>query len=198
MKKKNSFVYPILFMMVLTFVFISLLAFLDDTTKPIVEKQEALQVQKNILYVLGFSEVGEGDAMGAFYDAHVEEKKQGDRVYYEGQKEGEIIGYAFKIEGKGLWGEIEGYLAMDTSLETLKGVTFTKHSETPGLGGRIEEDWYKEQFRDLSVGEGLVYRPKPGGNLDAISGATQTSEMTLQLIRENIAEIQKEMEGMAK
>jgi len=71
-------------------------------------------------------------------------------------------------------------------------VDFVSHSETPGLGGRISETWYKEQFRDLEFSPDetvyVIYTPSPGGNVDAISGATGTSEAVRTILNESMDE----------
>jgi Na+-transporting NADH:ubiquinone oxidoreductase subunit C len=75
-------------------------------------------------------------------------------------------------------------VAVDPQGERIIGIAFTKHQETPGLGGRISEPWFQQQFRGKPIavpasgGEPLrfVYR-KPEGprEVEAITGATQTS-----------------------
>lgn len=65
--------------------------------------------------------------------------------YYKVQ-EGEISAYIIPISGKGLWSTIYGYIAFEKDLNTVKGITFYKHGETPGLGGEIEQDWFRNNF----------------------------------------------------
>ncbi len=78
-------------------------------------------------------------------------------------------------------GTVEGYAAISADNSELLGIDFVSHSETPGLGGRISEEPFKEQFRNLDLtnakgGEYIVYRPAPDGNVDSIAGATLTSK----------------------
>jgi Na+-transporting NADH:ubiquinone oxidoreductase subunit C len=86
---------------------------------------------------------------------------------------------------------MSGYAAVDDSGSVLLGMDLPTHSETPGLGGRISEPWFKEQFRNLPLTEAgtdpFVFKPAPGGNIDAITGATQTSEAVRKLLTEDIA-----------
>ena len=66
------------------------------------------------------------------------------------------------------------------------GVAFYKHSETPGLGGRITESWFVDQFKGKELKpsgkkDEYFYLVPPGqekgaNNVDAITGATLTSE----------------------
>ena len=47
------------------------------------------------------------------------------------------------IEGKGLWSTLYGFIALDADLETIKGITFYEHKETPGLGGEVDNPKWK-------------------------------------------------------
>ena len=69
---------------------------------------------------------------------------------------------------------------------------FIKQDETPGLGGRIGEPFYRDQFRGLNIsdsspGEIFINRPAPGGNVDAISGATQTSTYVTNMLNSDVS-----------
>lgn len=106
--------------------------------------------------------------------------------------DGEIKAYIVPIEARGLWGRIHGYLALDQDGRTVTGFTVYKHSETPGLGGEIEQRWFQQNFvgkqivdRDgyfVSVGiaRGPVADRIPAEQqphyVDGISGATLTGK----------------------
>lgn len=89
----------------------------------------------------------------------VEGKKPGDiaagekklyplYIYKEGE---EVVSYAFPIVGQGLWSTLYGYLALEADLVTVRGLTFYKHGETPGLGGEIEKDWFQNNFKGKKI-----------------------------------------------
>lgn len=50
------------------------------------------------------------------------------------------------IEGKGLWGTLYGFLALDSDTTTIKGITFYDHKETPGLGGEVDNPKWKNRW----------------------------------------------------
>jgi Na+-transporting NADH:ubiquinone oxidoreductase subunit C len=77
----------------------------------------------------------------------------------------------------------------------IKGLAFTEQNETPGLGGRIEEDWYKEQFKGTTLSGSLSYGEETG--LDAITGATSTSNAVLKILNTFIETTLKELEEAA-
>lgn len=102
------------------------------------------------------------------------------------------------IYGKGLWGTLYGYLAVKNDLETIQGITFYQHKETPGLGGEVDNPGWKAQWqgRKLFDEEGnpasLVFKgPAPETNpyaVDGLSGATITSRGVTNLIRYWVSE----------
>ena len=69
-------------------------------------------------------------------------------IYKEGQ---EIISYALPIVGQGLWSTLYGYLALEADGTTIRGITYYKHGETPGLGGEIEKDWFQNNFKGKTI-----------------------------------------------
>jgi Na+-transporting NADH:ubiquinone oxidoreductase subunit C len=78
------------------------------------------------------------------------------------QKDGQIQSYIIPISGKGLWSTIYGYLALEPDLNTVRGITFYQHGETPGLGGEITKEWFTDNF----VGKRIL---SPDGDLVSIT-----------------------------
>jgi len=88
---------------------------------------------------------------------------------------------AVKITNPGLWGPITAILAADPPAERILGFEILEQQETPGLGGRIGEAWFTEQFKGEKVSaEGRVIvaqgtgkgDPDPeNSRVDAVTGA---------------------------
>jgi Na+-transporting NADH:ubiquinone oxidoreductase subunit C len=122
-------------------------------------------------------------------------------VYIFKDESGKPQRYGFPISGKGLWGMIYGYLALEQDLETIAAITFYQHKETPGLGAEIEQPWFQQAFEGKQVvenGTPLEFELVKGGvnskyskgsdhAVDAISGATMTSRGVENLINKAIA-----------
>ncbi|MEE8340868.1 MAG: NADH:ubiquinone reductase (Na(+)-transporting) subunit C [Candidatus Neomarinimicrobiota bacterium] len=99
-------------------------------------------------------------------------------------------GYSIPISGKGLWSSIYGYVALETDGSTVKGITFYKHGETPGLGGELEKDWFTSNFVgkqiyneigdlvSIEIVKGQVNQNDKNAihQVDGISGATLTTK----------------------
>ncbi len=94
--------------------------------------------------------------------------------------------YVFPLRGKGLWGPIWGFIALESDMNTVYGAVFDHKSETPGLGAEINQDWFQEDFQGKKIfkdGEFHSIDVVKGGaddsdlyGVDAISGGTITSK----------------------
>lgn len=196
---KNSFLYPIIFMTVVTAVFIAVLAGLNYVTAETIAFNQESQLQKKILYIFDIlpENASEKDIERVFKD-RVTEKQWGQLSGYALTEGGQEAAYAIPISGAGLWGSIIGYLGLNKDYTEIVGIEFVTQSETPGLGGRISEDSYKNQFRAIDISgkrdNFIVSSPEPGSNVDAIAGATQTSRAVVNIVNEDIKAFLQEVE----
>src|SRR5690606_32400126 len=101
-----------------------------------------------------------------------------------------LIAYAVPFDDNALWGALRGYLGVSADLGSTTGLVFTYQNETPGLGGRIDENWFKEQFRGLPIAPGaaLAYGAQDGYDIDAISGATSSSAAVMRAVNKVLRE----------
>jgi len=92
--------------------------------------------------------------------------------------------YVFPIRGKGLWSILKGFIALDADLNTIRGITYYEHGETPGLGGEVDNPEWKSHWtegKELFDQSGNVaiklvkteWKNDPHA-VDALSGATIT------------------------
>lgn len=70
---------------------------------------------------------------------------------YLHMKDSRINAYILPVDSRGLWGRIFGYLALNNDGATITGFTVYKHSETPGLGGEIEKQWFQKNFEGKKI-----------------------------------------------
>ena len=95
--------------------------------------------------------------------------------------------YIIPLVGKGLWGPIWGYIALNEDKNTIAGASFDHKTETPGLGAEINQGWFQAPFVGKKVfDESGTYQSvkviKGGAKegdlhgVDAISGGTITSK----------------------
>ena len=124
-----------------------------------------------------------------------------NQIYYPlfvfSNSQGQVQSYIIPLFGKGLWDVIWGYLAIETDLITVKGVSFGHKSETPGLGARIADleiqnrfktkKLYDNKGRFVSVnvlkGEGNLAAKIDDHHVDGMSGATITGKGVNDMIQ---------------
>lgn len=104
-------------------------------------------------------------------------------VYIMKSESGEVEKYVFPVRGYGLWSMMKGFLAVEPDLQTIAGLTFYEHAETPGLGGEIKSERFKSQWPGKQIygdqGDVRVQvvkaAPDDEYSIDALTGATITS-----------------------
>lgn len=195
--KKNSFyserVKPVVVMAVMTIVCISFISGVYLATLDRVKANQGLVLKKAVLYAGGITLPETNLEMNDLYERQV--KEEGD-LYIISDNNNNVLAYAFIEVGPGLWGEIQVMTAFTPDLEEFVGIDFIKQNETPGLGARITEAWYKEQLRGKLSPLTMVPEGEAQGNneIDAITGATRTSDYMLQILT-NAAESALKLKG---
>lgn len=199
--KKISF-NSILFMIIITVIFTGALATINEVTKDRVLMNQELKSQQAMLYILDIpSPKNNAVEVSALYSNTIKEVTGENMVYYEGYRNDALAGYIFPIEGDAVWGNLKGYIGLTTDLNEVLGIYFLSHSETPGLGGRIDELQFKEQFRGITIdindqdSNYIIYKPSANGQVDSITGATGTSNAVRRILNSNLSDILSNMKG---
>ncbi len=217
--------YTIIFSLVICVSCSLLLAVAAESLKPRIQQNKALEKQKNILRASGLLKPGKSytaSDLQTLYKERITEnvidengnivpgKKPADLdpkvdtnlfPLYLRKDNGKITACCFPISGKGLWSTIYGYMALESDCDTVKGVTFYQHGETPGLGGEIEKSWFSDNFKGkkifdsqgkltpIQIVKGKIPSTMPETEkihkVDGISGATLTGRgVTLFIARD--------------
>lgn len=121
--------------------------------------------------------------------------------------------YVLPISGKGLWSTIYGYLALGEDAATVRGVTFYKHGETPGLGGECENPewcakWVGKSILDESaklvgviVKKGTVdpaIAEEKRHKVDGLSGATITCNGITRFVKSDLTAFEAYLASVRK
>lgn len=194
MKMLRRGAFTVFFMFAVTCVFISAVSALHIVTRDAVARNETLFLKRAVLEASGLPLPTSSDGIEAMYETTVEPLPGTDSPTHYGIMEpstGTRHGYVLLRRGAGLWGTITAAVGLGRGLGELTGISFVEHNETPGLGARIEEAWYKEQFKDKSgpfrlVPEGT--RSSDPGEIDAITGATVTSTAVRDILNRALRE----------
>ncbi|MFW6134034.1 MAG: FMN-binding protein [Elusimicrobiota bacterium] len=113
------------------------------------------------------------------------EKIMDNPTIYKGMKKGEVKGYAVISQGMGFQGNIKLMIGMGPQIDTVTGVEILESVETPGLGDRIKTKDFLSQFRKKDI-------PKSGEiKVDAITGATVSSEAVQRIVNKGIENAQR-------
>lgn len=115
-------------------------------------------------------------------DAKVRYLPEVGKLYYLVDERGQIKKIIVPIEGYGLWGFLYGFLALEADGETIAGITYYDHKETPGLGGEVDNPNWKGKWKGKKLylpGETepaveVVKNASGDIEVDALSGATIT------------------------
>lgn len=189
--------------------------------KPYKRRNLIVDKHKNILKAVGLVEPDQRydpQTIEKLYSQNIESLYAGDdgRILNENKagvkamplwvykRNGETRKYVIPINTRGLWGQIKGYMALERDGSTISGFTVYKHSETPGLGGEIEQEWFQKNFEgkkitnsggdfvSIAVAKGnvssTVAASKQANYVDGISGATLTGKYLTEGFKEILVE----------
>lgn len=220
----NSNAYTLAYASVVVIVVAFLLAFVSKALEPTSLSNERIDKKKQILASLNIRGLS-NDQVEAQYDKNItydlvlradgSVNKEGTskdkdgftlsskdiddnhlplyQCYVDGQTK-----YVIPLYGKGLWGAIWGYIALNDDKNTVYGAYFSHASETAGLGARITEEAFQNEFAgkklfapgDNKVQLGVAKKKDPAKaefQCDAISGATLTCNGVTDMIQESIS-----------
>lgn len=213
----NSNIYTVLYASGVVIVVAFLLAFVSSALKAPSEANERIDQQKQILASLNLTP--EKSEVESLYKQVVKADPIVDAKGNDVKSEGgfsvkrkdisadnlpvfvcEVNGekkYVLPLVGKGLWGSIWGYLAVNDDCETVYGAYFSHESETAGLGALIAEKSFQDEFKGqrlqdadgnyLSVVKHGSKKENPTIECDGISGATLTSNGVTNMLHEYLA-----------
>ncbi|HMQ11696.1 MAG TPA: Na(+)-translocating NADH-quinone reductase subunit C [Oligoflexia bacterium] len=127
--------------------------------------------------------------------ANIKTRANQGLIYFV-KKDGTIKQVILPIHGKGLWSTLYGFISLDTDLNTVKGISFYEHKETPGLGGEVDNPQWQAKWQGkviynengkptIEVIKGQVESTTTNANykVDGLSGATITSRGVSNMLK---------------
>lgn len=189
---KDKSIFAVVFMFVLTAVCSFILIGLARLTSGQVKANEQLAFETAVIKAFPQIQAASQEEIHTLFVRDFAKTKN-DAVYLY-QPQGQLAGYAIAIEGKGFWDIIRCVIGIAADKKTVTGIYFYEQAETPGLGARITEPAFYEQFvgKHLADGDRPLRVRQTGsviGNSDvmAVTGATQTCIRVETMINEAIA-----------
>ena len=232
----RSNTYTLVFTSIVTIVLGFFLALAADGLRDLQDLNVENDMKKNILLSLGFKPGDEtpwsSDDIQKLFEENIEalvldasgQRTEKDPKEIDTEKDVEFLpiylkkigddvgGYAIPIAGKGLWSTLFGYFAIEPDGRTVKGITFYKHGETPGLGGEVDKPWFQQNFigkrfvdeNDQLLGIHVIKGKVQSDDqeayhkVDGISGATMTGKGLEYFLKDDLAKYEpffKEVRG---
>ncbi len=161
-----------------------ILSFLKEKTAPVIEEQLLANVQGPAL-----SDVFKNMDNDPIADRKVLKFGKQDVVVFPSKRGGKLVGVAIEAFGSGYGGSLGVLSGFNVSNDTLAGVGMTQLKETPGLGMRVKEPAFSSQFAGKKLPVALSAK---GGSIDAISGATISSNAVVDAVN-SATEIYKQL-----
>ncbi len=128
--------------------------------------------------------------------ASIKRQSQFATVYIVRNAEGQLDTLILPVHGYGLWSTLYGFLALEEDGNTVVGLGFYEHAETPGLGGEVDNPRWKAIWPgkkaynaagDVKLGliKGVVDNSQAQSvhQVDGLSGATLTSRGVTNLVQ---------------
>ena len=208
--------YTILYSVVIVVIVAFLLAFVSSSLKPQQDENVALDKKKQILAALNIRDIDGAEATNIYNKVEKGEQggtKAGFICNSASMKEGKLALYVCNVEGEtkyvipvygmGLWGGINGYIALNADKQTVYGAYFNHEGETAGLGAEIKDSRaWQNQFKGKHVfaegkdGVALSVVKKnevtdPSTQCDAVTGATLTCNGVSDMLKNCLGEYTK-------
>ncbi len=209
--KKDSLPYVLGFMLAISVFFGTGVSLVHHGTKDMLARNEQLHRNRTIAQAFDLKVEGRNaEAFAAAVQEHIREKTlpanqrtwtvferitdTGDQAGDQANDQEADVGFIF--QGQGVWDLIRGIIVLSPDLTTVRSVRFLQHAETPGLGGRIEDNSFLDQFQGLSIAWdrprgrrviiGQALDPDAANRVDAITGATGTSQALMDMLNNDL------------
>jgi electron transport complex protein RnfG len=163
-----------------------LLALVESATREPIAEQRRLETLRALQAVLPEIDNSPDTDTVELVTGQDKKGREVKRIFYRGRKENKLAGVAFKVVAPdGYSGNIFIMVGVDAG-GTVTGIEILSHAETPGLGDKIEEGWFKDQFKQKNL-DNIDWRvKKDGGAFDQITGATISPRAIVRAVKDGL------------
>lgn len=113
----------------------------------------------------------------------VEDSDDAPLLIYQGiDANGNVVGYTYVSEAAGYGGLVKVMVGVDHLSDTILGITIVEHVETPGIGTRIEENSFHNQFIGKNANDPIMI----GNDIDNLTGATVSARAVTEAVRKDL------------
>ena len=188
-------------MLIITIIFIGILATFYQLSLDKVTQYREIQLKKMVLRVFELPTKN----IETDFPRYITRLELEELSYYEAKSDSILLGYCFPISGSGLWGTIQALLAVTPDFGQIINLEIVNQNETPGLGGRITENWFKEQFKGKILFDNNIIRSfvliteneiRENNEINQITGATASSKAVIDMIYKNVKKYSPELRAV--
>jgi Na+-transporting NADH:ubiquinone oxidoreductase subunit C len=179
--------YPVVFMIIITMIFVGILATFYLSTQERVQAYRDMVLKTTILRLF---ELPTADVETTFAQ-FIQPVMAGGMQAYKATAGDSLLGWCVPISGSGLWSTIHAMVALSPQADRILKMEITDQNETPRLGGRITESWFTGQFSGrmlLRDGQAIRYGMMPEGEpvgrdeVNQVTGATASSKAVVDML----------------
>lgn len=168
-------------LLILSIICSAALAFVNIKTSPIIQRNSEIQRMGVVLdaFQIKYDPKNTDEIIFTYKNRVTESEERGFKLF----REKESGATAISLSGSGFQSNITVLVALKG--DTISGFKVVSQNETPGLGARVKEEAFQNQFIGKKVGQGitLVKNRKAGQNqFDAITGATESSKALARIL----------------
>lgn len=127
-----------------------------------------------------------------FMNTEKEGGKKSYAVFKVNHTEGGVAGWAVRAAGQGYADRIELILGLSPSADTITGLFILEQKETPGLGNKISDPRWRNQFIGKKTEDAIVAIKGKAANeneIDAITGATISSGSVCRIVNQIVEDV---------
>ncbi|MEG8947689.1 FMN-binding protein [Rosettibacter firmus] len=159
----------------------ALLTKVNKWAEPLIAANKKAETEKGIFLV---------QPEGKFYEKINTTEIDIYKVFDSNKK---LIGYSLAYEGNGFQGKIRLIVGLSPDLNKTTSLEILEQVETPGLGTKITEEPFKNQFKGLQTFPKINWvkgkEPENPNEIQTITGATISSKSVVSIINEGIQKV---------
>jgi Na+-translocating ferredoxin:NAD+ oxidoreductase subunit G len=159
------------------------LALVNNWSSPIIAENQRVETERGIFMV---------QPAGKTYE---KVNVTGYELYKVFDEDSSLIGYSLVYQGNGFQGKIRLIAGLTPDINEITSLEILDQVETPGLGTKITEDPFKDQFKGLNVSPSVKWvkgtPPTAENEIQAITGATISSKSIVEIINAGVEQLRK-------
>lgn len=214
----DSMLYPILFMLLITLLFVGVLAAMYRGSQNRINTQAQEAYERTVLDLCAQKIASESGASveavksaypGSYRDYIQKVGLKGvDRAAYKAVVNEKTVSWIVDIPGRGLWGSMRALVALSPDLTSIMDINIYEQMETPGLGARIGEEWFRKQFSDKPVivnGSPVQFEqipekqaPETPYQIKKVTGASITTGAVISMLKTELTKIYNANPGVGQ